>query len=223
MSELQRVVRANAKLQTTVDVLDDKVREAHDVYAETQEKARSLQRAVSIANDKYEELLKIVSQRKIEHRDQVANMQLRIGDRHRSNSSLSDSDIQDRISGDRDQFQSRMAALRQPSAALKARALELRGQLEASEAENRGLEAEIASLNRERLEIGDVEGEFLEFPQGSDGSVMNQLLQIADEQLKESASAIQAKSRELADLELEVGRRRRVLAALKGSPKQSQT
>jgi transposase-like protein len=74
MGELQRVVRANAKLQTTADVLDDKVREASDVYAQTQEKAQAIQRAVAIASDKYEELLKILSRRKIEHRDQVSRM-----------------------------------------------------------------------------------------------------------------------------------------------------
>jgi chromosome segregation ATPase len=224
MAELQRTLQSIARLQTTSDVLAARISELSDLYEQTREKARSGQAAFDHETEKYETLLRSVAEKKLEHRDQVAALQMRIGERRRGKrgsapKSIANAGVAAKLAEERDKFQSRMREVREKVGTLKEKATKLRVEFEESERANREFETEIESLGKTKAVLEKAEERFLVVPPDSETARLRKLLRSADQHLKESAQMVENKALEIKELDYQIIRHRKILADLKGKVK----
>ena len=219
MSELQDVTQSIAHYQTTVDVLDAKIGEMKSLYKRTRKKAKATKSELVQASDKYDALLKMVAEKKIEHRDLVANLQLQLGalrnaKKNPVSGSVRDPEIRDRLARDHAMYHNSMNQLKKKFDATRQKALELRVQIDEVQQRSEDLDREIERLAKERDEIGDVEESVLLSTQRPETVRLMKLLKAADEQLKESAETIEHQNRHLRDLDIQIRTKRNLLEDL---------
>ena len=220
MSELQETVGSIAHYETTVDVLDSKINEMRALYETTRRKTDSLKSDLSQASDKYDELLKLIAQKKIEHRDLVAKLQLNLGTLKNArkppvSGSVHDPEIKARLSREHASYCESMDNLKRQFDLTRQKALELRAQIDVVREKNDHLDREIADLAKEREEIGNVEENFLLSKQRGETLKLMKLLKAADEQLQESAETIETQNRQLRELDLQIRTKKQILTEIK--------
>ena len=219
MSELQGAVESTAHYETTVDVLDAKIGEMKSLYKRTRKKAKATKSELAQASDKYDALLKMVAEKKIEHRDLVANLQLQLGALRNAkkdpvSGSVRDRTIRDRLARDHAMYHNSMNELKKKFDDTRQKALELRVQIDEVQQRSEDLDREIDRLAKERDEIGDVEESVLLSTQSRETVRLMKLLKAADEQLKESAETIENQNRHLRDLDIQIRTKRKLLEDL---------
>jgi chromosome segregation ATPase len=158
VSELHRTVSSVAKLQTVSDVLDSKIAEFREVFALTKAKHANAESEFNQASDKYEELLRLVAEKKISHRDQISHLHLRI--RNRRSATATNPEIQGRLSN----HHQKMSEIRERGLELRSHAARLRMEYEESERENSQTQCEIESLTKAKDELGTSRSRFSQFP-----------------------------------------------------------
>ena len=211
--DLQNTAQSIARNQTQVEILDAKLKEMRELYDVTKEKAVSTQDAVSQASDKYDELLKMVSQKKVEHRDLVLRLKRKI-ERAKQEvipSPSEDMKAQDRLAREHALFHNEMVALKAKFESTRQEAVELRLRLDESARLNSELEREIQKLTKEKQELGDVEHTELKSMQKGECLKLMRLLMKTDKQLKATAETLNDQNAQMKELDVQIIKRRKAL------------
>lgn len=217
MFDLQSTAQSIARHQTKVDTLDAKLNEIRGLYDVTKRKAIETRDEVSQASDKYDELLKMVSQKKVEHRDLVSELQEQI-DRVKQDPLprvTHDFSAQDRISREHAVFRESMDSLKSKCEACRGEALELRMELDKRTRENKELESEIQKLSKEKEEMINLQQSSLKAMQSGECLKLMKLLMRTDKQLKETAEKIDTQNTQIKELDVQIIKRRKALMDLK--------
>ncbi|KAK8881610.1 hypothetical protein M9Y10_004354 [Tritrichomonas musculus] len=221
MTELQESISNQANLKTTISVLDKKIDEVSEVERETRNKADGLQRKCDIMMSTYENLLRQLSEMKINHRDHVSSLQLQIGKAISSQESdiqYSYSNVLNSIAQDQSRLLSEKEKIHNLIQKEKEKAAELRSKIDLCKNDNIAKEKEIDDLKNEINAFPDPESDPYVEPNSKLVELHKILIQ-ADQQLQQTSVLFQKQSAQIKELDFQINKHKATLDDLKRKQK----
>lgn len=222
VTELQESISNQANLKTTINVLDQKIQEVSEVEKEARSKADGLQRKCDIMTNTYENLLRQLSEMKINHRDHVSSLQLQIGktiSSQEASNQYSYSNVLNSIAQDQNRLKTEKEKIHILIQKEKEKAAEFRTKIDLCKKDILENENDIENIKIEINSFPDPENDPYIEPNTKLVELRKILIQ-ADQQLQATSSIFQKQSDQLKELDFQINKHKATLDELRQKQKQ---